>query len=206
MSSLPTYPAASSHTRLAQVLRALSPLEDGELSPLLALFQPLTLRRGQYLLRTGQPVESVAFIHQGLFQLGYEDQRGRLLVKSFCAEGDLVSDLASFLTGQPARLSIEALEDSELLVAPLGPFRAVLDSSLAGARLAQRFVERLYVAKAEREAAFLLQSAEERYATFLARAPGLAERLRDYQVAAYLGITPVALSRIRRRRVTRRAS
>lgn len=60
-------------------------------------------------------------------------------------------------------------------------------------------MEQLYIKKETREAEFLLDDAETRYQRFQSSYPGLEERLTQYHVASYLGITPVALSRIRNR-------
>jgi hypothetical protein len=60
-------------------------------------------------------------------------------------------------------------------------------------------MEALAVKKTSREAGFLLDSAEQRYKSFLEQEPELVRRLPLYHIASFLGITDVALSRIRRR-------
>jgi CRP-like cAMP-binding protein len=66
-----------------------------------------------------------------------------------------------------------------------------------------RVLERLLVTKAEREYELLGLDAEERYRAFSERYPGLEARVAGKHIASYLGITPVHLSRLRRRRLER---
>ena len=57
--------------------------------------------------------------------------------------------------------------------------------------------------KERREREFLTESAEERYRMLLERSPALFDKVTQKDIARYLGITPVALSRIRKRSACR---
>ena len=61
-------------------------------------------------------------------------------------------------------------------------------------------VEAQFVAKEQREYEFLQLSAEERYRLVCEQFPSLVQHIPQHQIASYIGITPVALSRIRGRR------
>ena len=185
--------------RLADALRAQADLPDDELAKLLALFRPASLRRGDHLLRAGETPRSLAFVQSGLLRLYYLDDEGREFTKSFCAEGELVAAYSALLIGQPSRLFIEALENAQLLVADYAAYTALASGHPCWALVNQRRAEALFIKKEQREAALLLDDAETRYRQFLAEHPGLEERVRQHHIASYLGITPVALSRIRAR-------
>ncbi len=64
-------------------------------------------------------------------------------------------------------------------------------------KLGRILAEQLFVKKETREASFLLDNAEARYIRFLKDYPNLEDRITQYHIASYLGITPVMLSRIR---------
>ena len=89
-----------------------------------------------------------------------------------------------------------------------GLVRAFYDRSAYWQRFGRLNAERLYVKKARREAALLMDPPLARYEAFLREYGADAERIRGYHVASYLGITPEALSRLRksRRRPTQRAA
>jgi CRP-like cAMP-binding protein len=99
----------------------------------------------------------------------------------------------------PARTHIEALEDCDLLVGRYEDLRALYRRHPGWQAAGRLIAEQHFIAKERREYEFLQQSASERYLAFRNERPDLAGRLAQYQVASYLGITPVALSRIVRR-------
>jgi len=76
---------------------------------------------------------------------------------------------------------------------------ALRDRYLCWQEVAARYAEMLFAEKERREREFLSDDAATRYRTFLADSPDLESRLPQYFIASYLGITPVALSRIRGR-------
>ena len=78
--------------------------------------------------------------------------------------------------------------------------RALGDVDPAWRDFNERVMQVLYLQKAEREFELLGLDAEARYAAFAARFPGLEARVAARHVASYLGITPVHLSRLRKRR------
>lgn len=180
-------------------LQALADVPESELAKLFVLFRPTTLRRGEHLLRAGDTPRSLAFVESGLLRLYYLNADGREFTKSFCAEGEVVAAYSALLLGQPSRLFIEALEDSRLLVADYRAYRELAAGHPCWAAVNQRRAEALFIKKEQREAALLLDDAETRYQQFLADHPGLEARVRQHHIASYLGITPVALSRIRAR-------
>ena len=92
-----------------------------------------------------------------------------------------------------------ALMDSELLVIRFRDFEALFDRHACWERVGRKIAEGMFISKERRERELLMLSAEERYRLFLGRYKHLEKRIPQYQIAAYLGITPVALSRIRRR-------
>ena len=59
--------------------------------------------------------------------------------------------------------------------------------------------ENLFIKKAERELSLLNDTPEERYLKIFKQRPELIEKIPLKYIASYIGITPQALSRIRRR-------
>jgi CRP-like cAMP-binding protein len=65
--------------------------------------------------------------------------------------------------------------------------------------IARKYVETLFIEKEKRERRLLSEDAATRYLSFQKDYPGLEDKIPQYQIASYLGITPVALSRIRKK-------
>jgi CRP-like cAMP-binding protein len=120
--------------------------------------------------------------------------------KAFVLEQQFTGSLADLLRGGPSRAFIVAEETTRLVVAPYSEMRSLANKHRAFRSFGVKVTERLLVAKAEREYELLSLDAAARYRAFAERYPGLEARVAAKHVASYLGITPVHLSRLRRRR------
>ena len=156
-------------------------------------------QKDEYLHQSGDIGEKVFFICSGLVRFFYITEDGKEHNKSFSKENQFAGALQFSFDPQPSRFYIQALEPTQVLGISLDGLNALYTQSIAWANLGRLYMETLAVRKTNREAEFLLDTAETRYQTFLSQDPELAERLPLYHIASYLGITDVALSRIRRR-------
>lgn len=166
-----------------------------------AFQQTLTIRNltsNDYLFHSGDISQHYFFMVSGLVRLFYTTHDGKEFNKSFLIENDIVGSLNSVLTGAPSRFAAQALEGSSMVVISHAILQQFYDRHACWERIGRRMAELLAVKKERREAAFLLDSAEQRYKQFLHDHPGLDKRIAQYHIASYLGITDVALSRIRR--------
>lgn len=164
-----------------------------------ALFTAGKISSDKYFVRAGTKPDSLCFVNAGLLRFFYRTEEGKEFNKSFSRENEFAGNYSAYLTGTESRFSIQALEDSYLLVARFADITALFDQHPCWEKFGRLMAEQLYIKKEQREAEFLLDDAETRYRNFISRYPGLEPRLAQYQVASYLGITPVALSRIRKR-------
>lgn len=189
----------SGYERFERYLRGWCEFPDEEIAKSRRVFRPVSVPRGALLVRAGDPPERVAFIARGLVRLYAADLDGTERTYGFRAEDELVCAYSAVLRGETSGMSIQALEPCALLVAS----RAGFDELCAGHRcwqdLIARLTEWLYLRQEHRQTELLLHDATTRYRNFLTEQATLAERLTQRQIAAYVGITPVALSRIRRK-------
>ena len=144
----------------------------------------------------------LSYIISGLFRVYYlADSLGeRVMV--FRAEGELLAAYSAFLENTRSRYSIQALEDSRLLCISFKDVAALVSRHPCLRAFEAEYVRMLYLEKEKREIELLSKDATDRYELFLQSYPRLANRLHQYHIAAYLGITSVALSRIRNKRAS----
>lgn len=192
-------PTTTPFIAIKQVLNQLVSPPVSELDEFLKLFQTRSIEQGDYFLRAGDRSSELAFVNAGLLRFIYQTTDGKEFNKSFIAENQFTAAYSAFLTGMPARFSIQALEECHLLICDLHIVVNMFDRHGCWERLGRILAEQLFIKKEAREAEFLLDDAETRYHNFRETHPGLEDRLAQYHIASYLGITPVALSRIRRR-------
>jgi len=180
-------------------LKALADLADARIDEALAISREEACGRGACFIRAGEIPTRFAFLAEGLFRYHYLDAAGREYTKGFLPEGSFLSSYSAMVQGRESPYSVEALEPSRLLVLPYRPWRELAAGDSGWARFLIALLELGYAHKEARERELLLLDAEQRYLAFQRTWPGLEARLRQHHVASFLGITPVALSRIRRR-------
>jgi len=158
------------------------------------------LARGELFAMPGRPLARAGWVEAGLLKYAYIREDGRPVIKHFVAEGDWVFGIPSLWRWPfPMPFTIESVEPTRLLSWPAGELASRLAQPWWRAVFEPLLVNGL-IAKEEREAELMTLPAPERYAAFLKRQGGLAERLPLYLVADYINITPEHLSRIRARR------
>jgi CRP-like cAMP-binding protein len=185
--------------RFAAFARQWSPgLTDAELEPA-RRFRIAEAGKGEYLARVGDADSGSSFILRGLVRQVFFGADGRERVNAFAAEDSLVCTYRALLTWQISDLAIQALEPTRYLAMPPGVFTDLLARYPGWREFTARLTEQKFIAAEIRNRTLLLDDAAERYRTFLDDFPAIAPRVPLAQVAAYIGVTPEALSRIRRK-------
>lgn len=189
-----------SETELARFARepVFSGIPEAERRHLGAIARRKAVRSDSYFLREGDFPDRVAYVGRGLFRVFFITVEGEERTMAFRGVGRLLSGYTSSLERSPAAYSIQAIEDGVLYWLPLAAVDELMRRHRCWPELATRYAQLLFMEKELREREFLSLDAEARYAAFLTRYPGLEERIPQYLVASFLGISPVTLSRIRR--------
>jgi CRP-like cAMP-binding protein len=183
-------------------LRGWCDFPDAELARAHHVFRPLRVPRTALLTRAGERPGRVAFIVRGLVRLVYAAADGAERAHGFRTENQLVCAYSAALRGERSQISIEALEPCSLLVASRAAFDELVTGHPCWREMIAALTEQLYLRQEDRQRELLLQDAASRYLSFVTGEPGLARRLTQAQIASYVGVTPVALSRIRARLIS----
>ncbi len=163
-----------------------------------------TLHKRQYLLQAGEVWPYQAFVTSGCLRTYTVDEKGAEHILHFAVENWWAGDQESLTTGQPTRYTIDAIEESTILLfkkeelARLRQEIPVLDG------LIHATLYRSFLASQNRLHAAISYSAEEKYREFVEKFPAFAQRIPQHMVAAYLGMTTETLSRVRRKTVMKR--
>ena len=157
------------------------------------------IRKRQYLLQEGDICKCVAFVEKGAMRLYRVNEDGSEHIVLFALEGSFITDLYSFLTTEPSIYSIDAIEDSELVLIT----RTASDELRKRSPKYQEFIfqatSEAYIQLQRRMTSVISLSLEDRYKELIEDHPNIIQRLPQHMVASYMGLTPETLSRVRKR-------
>src|SRR5215203_2184609 len=160
---------------------------------------PKKLRKKQYLLQEGDVCKVIAFVEKGALREYSIGENGAEHIIQFALEGWTISDLYSFLTGEPATYNIDALEDSELVLISKAAQEELLKKVPKYETYTRLQLTGAYLAMQKRITSIISLSLEERYTDFTAVYPNIIQRVPQHMIASYMGLTPETLSRVRRK-------
>lgn len=163
-----------------------------------SLLQPKKFRKRQYLLQSGDVSHRENFVTAGLLRAYYIDDEGNERIVQFALEGWWIGDMASFSTGLPAKLTIDAMEDSDVLQLEKNDFELLLERVPKFERFFRILLTNAFIAHQHRVLSHLTSTAEDRYAELRTKYPGFEQRIPLRHIASYLGVTPEFLSRMRK--------
>ena len=169
-----------------------------ELQQIQAVSAFKNLRKRQYLLHAGDVWAIHAFVTAGCLRTYSIDNKGAEHIIGFSVENWWAGDKQSLASGQPSGYSIEAIEDSTVLVIKKEDFAQLRRELPSFDKVINDIVYRSFMASQSRIHSAISYSAEEKYREFLQKYPGFALRIPQHMVASYLGMTTETLSRIRR--------
>ncbi|GGH01071.1 Crp/Fnr family transcriptional regulator [Mucilaginibacter phyllosphaerae] len=171
-------------------------LDESEQAHLLSVVQHKKAKRKQFILEEGDISSRIVFVTSGCLRSYAVDKNGTEHVLQFAPAGWWIVDMRSYVTAEPARLNIDAIEDSEYLFFNKPDFEE-LNLTIPGFERFNRIIGQNAIATFQhRQIDNAIFSAMERYANFCQLYPSLIKTLPQKQVASYIGVTPEFLSKM----------
>ncbi len=196
-------PGAISNTTVEPLLAyfdKLLPLNNEEKELVNKTFHSRLFRKRQYVLQEGNVCTQFYFVVRGCLRMYKIDEKGSTHVLQFAAGNYWINDLGSFHGVKPSSLNIDALEDTVVLQISRDDLISLYLQAPKFDRIFRVLLENSFIRLQERLLQNISSTAEERYLSFLENYPDLIKRLSQVQIAAFLGITPEFLSRLRNKR------
>ncbi|MBU7576519.1 MAG: Crp/Fnr family transcriptional regulator [Flavihumibacter sp.] len=175
------------------------PLTAEEQETIKTYLTPKKLRKKQYLLQEGDVCKYIAFVEKGALKSYVIDEAGTERITQFALEGWTISDLYSFLTGEPATYHIDAIEDAELILISKAAHEELLQTVPKYETYIRLQITGAYIALQRRLTSIISLPIEERYKNLIATYPTIVQRVPQHMIASYMGLTPETLSRVRGR-------
>jgi CRP-like cAMP-binding protein len=186
------------HLLLESIANSSLRLTPDETDIVQQLFRYKKYRRHQYILQQGEICRYETFIINGLTRTYEIDDKGQEHVLYFNIANAWTSDLCSFFSATPAKYNIDCLRETEVLQITKNDLE-VLYTRVPKMNVYFRMLYQNAIMDHNRRlASTLSKSALERYLDFRDRCPLTEQMVPNHQIAAYLGITPQSLSRLRK--------
>lgn len=156
------------------------------------------LGEGELLFAAGSVDRCIHVVLDGFLVLKYESRQGTSWVKGFVPP-HIPFACVSCLDDVPAPFSASAGVPTDIVCIPFRAIDRVAGQSMGWQRAVGNAFKLYGQRKEKREMELLMLSAEDRYIRFLQEMPAIASQLKQHEIASYVRVTPVSLSRIRRR-------
>jgi CRP-like cAMP-binding protein len=174
-------------------------LDNDQLALISDKLRQTNINKKDFYLKQGDIAKSKAFLVKGAVRYFYLDNNLKENTLFFRFENMWLGDIESYHEQTPSKISIQALEDSELLIINKADF-AILQQQIPA-------LEKWYAINAVKMYASLfnklveakLRTPEEKYSHLLDNEPQIFQRVSLQHIAAYLEIEPQSLSRLRKR-------
>jgi|SRR5215831_7138421 len=155
------------------------------------------VRKKQWLVTPGEPCKTQYLVSQGCFRAYFLHENGNQHITKFASEGWWITDIESFFNGTAATLYVEALEDGEVIPVHNDILEQLYEQVPQLNKYFRLVYQKALVHCSQRVLRTISASATEHYERFLALYPNLEQRIPQYMVASYLGITPEFFSKVK---------
>ena len=178
-------------------IKSIGDFSEEEIYLLFSSFNELFIEKGEYFLKEGQISNHFAYLKSGL-TMHCKTHEGIEIPFDFTSENQWLAYLKSFNDRTPSDMGIKALEDTSMLTLSITNMQQLLNVQPRFMYLKNYYIELSFVSYTQHSADLAMLDAKQRYYKFMREKPDLIHRVPQYYIAAYLGIKPQSLSRIRK--------
>lgn len=168
---------------------------------ILAFFETKTFKKKSILQEEGKRCLSYFFVLKGCLRLFFTDHNGAEQTMQFALENWWMTDIDAFRSGRQSAYTIQALEETEVLVISLRNYELLLAKFPVIEKYFRSVYERAYAASLLRIQMISRMPKEEFYNLFQSKYPAFIQRIPQKVLASFLGFTPEYLSELRKKKV-----
>ncbi len=156
-----------------------------------------SIKKGEHILQQGNRCRKLTFVISGMFKVYYL-RDGVEITTCFCKENRFTTSYQSLITDQPSELSIQAIEDAEIVTILYEDLKKLYELDPFWQQIGRLVTEQEYIITSCYTRMINDKSAKQRYLEILNNEPDLLQRVSLTDLASYLQVTPETISRIRK--------
>jgi CRP-like cAMP-binding protein len=185
--------------QIKEVIRQMIPIAEKELETFVSFCEIKNYQKKEIISRPLTKISHTLFVNKGILRFFLTDARGNEHTTHFSRENEFTGDYSSLLLNKQSIYCIQALEDIEVVTIPLAAINWGYENIKFGDRLGRLIAESYFLFMDHRISNNYVKSPKERYDTITKMYPDIHNRASQHMIASYLGITPVHLSRLKRK-------
>ncbi|MBI9071371.1 MAG: Crp/Fnr family transcriptional regulator [Melioribacteraceae bacterium] len=187
------------HISLEQHLKKFSDLNESDLSVLKKYFRTHKLKKKELLLRESSVCKDLFFVEKGCLRMYFLNKKSVEQIVQFALEGWWITDYSSFMNNTPSEYYIQAIEASEIVSVDKHKFNEMLREFPRLEKYFRIMTQKTLAASQLKTKLLYEMSKEEFYVHFNSSFPEFMQRVPQYMIASYLGLTPEYLSELRKK-------
>ena len=179
-------------------MRQMIEVSGPELNDFLCQTITKTFAKNEILSRPEVVPNEVFFINKGLIRVVISDRDGLDHTIHFALENQFIADYSNFIQKQPSLYSLQAIEETEVVVLPRPAIEWGYSHLRNGQKMGRLIAEFYFIYQDDRIKNLYSRTPRERYDGIAQVFPNIHNRVPQHMIASYLGITPVHLSRLKK--------
>ena len=183
--------------RLKIFLNSISELSEETWKEVFPLFTKLELSPGDFFVKENVYAKKIAFLEEGIIRAFFTNKEAKEYNKQFFVDASLIGAYSSLLTNERNKIPQQALSKCILWEAKYSDIKKLFEKFHDFEKLGRKIAEYYFLEKERKELEMALLNATERYLLFKKRFPNLEQKIPQYHIASYLGVTATQLSRLR---------
>lgn len=189
------------YSNLIRHIRRFIELNESESLALANYFKVHDLKKREYLLKEGQVCKAIYFVEKGCLRMYFHTNKTTEQITQFALDGWWISDYFSFMDQMPSEYAIQAIEKSQVLALDARVFDDLINDIPQMERYFRIMMQRAVAASQVRIRYMFELSKEEFYNHFVSSFPEFVQRVPQYMIASYLGLTPEYVSELRKKKL-----
>ena len=186
--------------QISHVIQQMISINQDELDEFLCRTFTKTFQKQELLSRPGAVPNEIFFINKGIIRVIVTDNDGTDHTIHFALENQFIADYSCFLQKQSSLYSLQAVEETEVMVLPRAAIEWGYNHLKEGDKLGRLIAEFYFVYQDNRIKNLYARTPKERYDSITDVFPDIHNRVPQHMIASYLGITPVHLSRLKKQK------
>lgn len=178
-------------------IRSFYNLSKKDFDQLLSHSKPLQLKAKATLVEMDKKPESIYLLVKGVVRSFVILENGKEITKTLFSDMELCSSLTALIRQEPSKIIYETLTECYILELNYKKFKELCNTNIEILKLYVNYLEELYSLNEVKHLDVLSKDAKARYLELRERIPDIDNLIPQYQIAAFINVTPVQLSRIR---------